>query len=409
VERDIGTEQYYGFQAATRNCYGGDGLSFIGEGYNWSSSNYSIAQITYSGTATAMDGGTSYLTGSFENVIWQSGILGCHSQNEIVSGTSEMDVRPSVLDVTANGATRVTQVVGNTNIFHFVTPKGAANSQVTLSTTIQYSDIHVPNDIEWEGAVESPNNPFQATLSKDTALRHTVRIKYKGTVLKELRVWVVWATITSTPSGASIFSGTSGDPPGPSVGTKVRFDFEHTIQPAEIITDPNKPDFGGARVNPPPGGNHPINGSPLSSGADKKWDNSRQIRYKNLNPNNINVKDTAFHQRSSYPPDLLNYPVGNVEGNDDATQVRETNDPYSDNGKLTGWDEPVFGMVHRGGVDGDTFEQRLHFREFTRLEIEGVWHRISDFYPWRVHFKYVKVNGLWDASSSSWAQDNSGF
>ena len=118
VERDIGTEQYYGFQAATRNCYGGDGLSFTGEGYYWTSSNVSIAQITYSGTATAMDGGTSYLTGYFENVIWQSGILGCHSQNETVSGSAEMEVRPSVgIDnfkaVGKNQTVKVKVTVGN--------------------------------------------------------------------------------------------------------------------------------------------------------------------------------------------------------------------------------------------------------------------------------------------------------
>jgi len=39
-----------------------------------------------------MDGGTSFLTGHFDNVIWQSGILGCHSQNETVYGSAEMNV-----------------------------------------------------------------------------------------------------------------------------------------------------------------------------------------------------------------------------------------------------------------------------------------------------------------------------
>lgn len=57
VETEIGYRQYYGFQAVTRNCYGYESPLFTGEGYNWSSSNYSIANIQYHGLATAMDEG----------------------------------------------------------------------------------------------------------------------------------------------------------------------------------------------------------------------------------------------------------------------------------------------------------------------------------------------------------------
>jgi hypothetical protein len=134
---DVGAQQSYGFEASTNSCYGYQSPQFLASGYNWTSSDALTAEIDYnSGLATAMDGGTAYLTGYFDNVTWTGGTLACNSQTNTVYGSSEMEVRPRVLDVIANGATRVTQVVGNTNIIHFVTPKDGANSQVTLTATI---------------------------------------------------------------------------------------------------------------------------------------------------------------------------------------------------------------------------------------------------------------------------------
>ncbi|HEX8196260.1 MAG TPA: hypothetical protein VF571_08735 [Pyrinomonadaceae bacterium] len=189
-------------------------------------------------------------------------------------------------------------------------------------------------------------------------------------------------------------------------------DFNSAVDAiVSLITDPNRPNFSGAKsnTNGPPGGNHPINGNSLTGGADKKWDNSRQIRFKILNPNNISASDTTFV--SAFPSDLTNYPLDDFVGNDDITTTDpETNDPYSNNGVLTGHDVPITAICDRAGAVGDTFESRLHFREFTRLEIEGTWHRISDFYPWRFHRKLKKVSGGWWADDNSiLALDNSGF
>lgn len=408
---NVGYDLLYGFTANVSNCYGFQGPTLF-DGFNWFSSNLLVGEIDYYGLATAMDGGTAYMTGQFEEVVWTNRPNGlCDMQSNIISGSGEMNVPPRVLDVSANGATRITQVVGDTNIFHFVTPKGAANSQVTLTAAIQYSDIHVPNDIDWEGATESPNNPFQATLSKDTASKNIVKIKYRGNVIKELRVWVVWTTITSTDIALSpISNAVVGSPPGAALALQGGYNFTHTINPSEIITDSNRPNFSGTNVNSPPGGNHPIYGTTLSGGANKKWDNSRQIRFKVLNPDNINVNDTAFAVYGQVS-DVLNFPLNDVEGNDDSTTNDERNDPYTqqDRGVLIGQDITKFGLAHRGGVNGNTYELRFQFREFTRLEIEGTWYRISDFYPWRVHYKFLKSGSVWVDDSSDKALDNSGF
>jgi hypothetical protein len=324
---------------------------------------------------------------------------------------------PRVTSVTAAPAQdvkRVTQVLGNQDIIHFVTPKGAANSQVTLTAAITPNNPQVLNDISWEGATESATNPLEAAVSKDTASKKVVKIKYRGTVIKELRVWVVWATITSTQIAITSFSAYTGNPSGYGAGIYGGYNFTHTIQPAEIITDSDRPNFSGAKSNNsgPPGGNNPINGQALSGGADKKWDNSRQIRFKILNPNNISASDTSF--TTGFPSDFT-YPSDEVVGNDDTstganiTPPEETNDPYSNNRVLTGRDAPITAICDRAGINGNTFESRLQFREFTRLEIEGTWYRISDFYLWKFHRKLKKVNGVWLNDSSILALDNLNF
>ncbi|HSK74638.1 MAG TPA: hypothetical protein VK892_23260 [Pyrinomonadaceae bacterium] len=409
VEKDIGGQQAIKFVIQIVDCYNNI-TAGTDSGYNWSSSNTSVASINFLGEATAVNGGTANLTGYFTNEWWYGNYFACNSQSEEVSGTSEIRVKPGVLNVTANGATKISQVVGDTNIIHFVTPKGAANSQVTLTASLQYADTSVPSHIDWEGATESPSNPLQATLSKSTASKNIVKIKYRGSVIKELRVWVVWSEISSTSIALVIFPTNTGDPLGAAIGATGGYDFTHRIQPTEItdVNEANRPDFSGARTNPP-GGTHPVYGVPLAGGANMKWDNSRQIRFKILNPNNISYLDTGFYDLG-YPSNLLSYPASDVEGNDDSTTGDpENNDPYSNGGVLTGTDSPQFAVAHRAGVNGNTFEFRAHFREFTRLEIEGEWHRISDFYLWRIHFKFQKNNGFWTDAGTVKALDNAGF
>lgn len=100
----------------------------------------------------------------------------------------------SIPSVTASGATKVSLVVGNQNILHFVTPKGSSGSKVTLTATISPDTTANREMVTWEGATPNPSNPLQATVPKDAASKKVVKIKLNGVVAKELRVWVVWAT-----------------------------------------------------------------------------------------------------------------------------------------------------------------------------------------------------------------------
>ncbi len=304
-----------------------------------------------------------------------------------------------VINVTAQGAIKVTSVNGDQNIIHFVTPKGAAGENVTLTATISPNDQASANQITWSGATQDPMDRLKATVRKDSASKTVVKVRVGGNTAKELRVWVVWATISSTDAFPVTYQQT------PNLGTiNGGYKFVHTIQPASIITDSNRPNLSGAKTIDPPGGNH-WTGDPLKNGADKKWDNSRQMRTKWI----LSAGLTPTGCCGSVPPDGITYPTDDVEGNDDRSTGEETNDPYNNSGKLTGEDNPTISALHGAGNNGDTIELRLHFREFTRLEIEGSWYRISDYYLWRIHIKMIKSGGVWINNGSNKALDNNSF
>jgi len=99
-----------------------------------------------------------------------------------------------------------------------------------------------------------------------------------------------------------------------------------------------------------------------------------------------------------------NFPSDPVIGNDDATPFDETNNPYANAGKLTSVDPPARTQRLLGGHIGDTYRSQLWFQEFARLEIEGVWHVISDPLLWRVDFRMIKRQ----VTEAMWNRDYNG-
>ncbi|MCW5747629.1 MAG: LysM peptidoglycan-binding domain-containing protein [Alphaproteobacteria bacterium] len=307
-----------------------------------------------------------------------------------------------VTGVTAAGATLIPPT-GNANIIHFVTPKGSGD--VTLTATIAPDTARMRSKITWDGATAVPGNPLSATVSKAGFGKTVVTIKLAGLVQQELRVWVIWATITVTDvpiAYADLPNVVAGKPGGDLEGG---FNFFHTIQPPSVITDADRPDLTGANVNAPPGGNHPIFGAPLANGANRKWDSSRQMKLKILNP--VPIPNADFEQPVYVS--VPSFPANDVEGNDDRSVGDENNNPYTNGGKLNGFDSPSTGIAHSAGANGNTVEFRLHFREFARVELAGTWHRISDFFPWRIHLVFKRAGGKWVDGGTNKATDNAGF
>ena len=86
---------------------------------------------------------------------------------------------------------------------------------------------------------------------------------------------------------------------------------------------------------------------------------------------------------------------------------------------MTGLDNPSRTLRNIENADVrnyPTIEVRTHFREFARLELAPMWLRISDYYNWKVHFKFklyseaVSNNDLnydGDKDDSVWLNDGS--
>jgi hypothetical protein len=224
-----------------------------------------------------------------------------------------------------------------------------------------------------------------------------------GASSAEITVWSVFARIASAPGAISAVDD------GATLALGATIAFTASILPKSIVTDADRPALDGANTVPPPGGSNSC-GSLLAGGADHRWDMSRQIRRRAIDPAALSA---GFATNPRMPACLLTdipaFPTNNVLGNDDASTVDETNDPYASAGSLTSNDTPTRVLTHTVGADGNTFEQHIQFHEFGRLENRATWWTFSQFAPWRVHIRARRIGGKWVDNGTDIALDNSGF
>jgi outer membrane protein OmpA-like peptidoglycan-associated protein len=253
-----------------------------------------------------------------------------------------------------------------------------------------------------------------AKLSSSASGKFPIELKWDGTAVRQAVVWVIWSRITVTATRAP------SAPPIPGfAGRSITAGIDHTftIEPATIITDADRPALNGPRTAAVPGAalTHVVNGNTLAGGATNKWDASRQIRAKVLNPHLYAVAQLVpvpGHLWTGQPAAVTipeNYPANDALGNDDTHTTDETNDPYSNGGVCTARDNPRMSIRNSTGSDGDTFETRFHFHEFLRVNLDTKWYRASDFSLWRFHARFRRAAGAWTNSGSSFARDNAGF
>jgi len=285
---------------------------------------------------------------------------------------------------------------------------GAAGTRLTWSATGQ--------------AITSPavgTDARTAKLSSAASGKFPIEVKLDGTTVRRAVVWVIWSTISVTATR----NATATPFPGGILIT-AGIDHSFTIQPATIITDADRPALDGPRTAAVPGAaqTHVISGNTLAGGAgdpvasSHKWDASRQIRMKILNPALYPVAQlpavtghmwNAQPVASNVPED---YPANDALGNDDTTDHDpENNDPYGNAGVVTGHDDPQMPFNNATGADGDTFEVRMQFKEFLRVNLDTTWYRASDFSLWRFHAAFRRAGGAWTNNGSSFARDNAGF
>lgn len=314
--------------------------------------------------------------------------------------------------------------LGSVGQAHYVSPK-QVGAFVVLKAVGPESSSDFAASYAWEGdGQEVAGSPDKRQIARDTPGKYQVRLRHipTNTILDTMNVWIVWALATATEnafgSTAASFptgDGTSG--PGTTLSGGYRYTF--TIEPQAITEDPERPDLSGSNLSSPPGGvrTHVINGETLQEGADKKWDCSRQIRVKILNPSlygtDVLSQLDGFLWAGQPAPITVpeDYPSDSALGNDDTSTTNdlEINDPYTSLGQIFANDIAYASMRHSTGSDGDTFERRMQFIEFLRLNLGGSWFRVSDDHPWRIHFRFKRLGGTWSDDATELTRNNDGF
>ncbi len=304
---------------------------------------------------------------------------------------------------------------------HFVTAKGAGN--ITLSVAITPDTPALRAAITWEAvgaAIVSPVGPdrLKAQISRAVAsgTKVTVRIKVGALTCREFFVWIVWSTLAAD-ADATHTSFIDGTPLGLHDGRhptsyvrKAGIDWTATIEPAEVITDADRPALEDQARQAPPGENNGVPGPgnlDTTGSGFSGWDISRQKRRKVFKGN---PPGTPLAETTAADPDPFARPAGfpadDVEGNDDSDcGADEDSNPYDagagvpgkgTRGTLRSNDEPSTPFDDATGADGDTFRKRIHFREFVRVQLDTTWYRCSDLGLWRFHMFAKRVAGKWD-------------
>ena len=276
---------------------------------------------------------------------------------------------------------------GNEGENHFVSPPNLVTPGGNY-LTFQAEGVSATEfeNFQWDGGQAVSGDLLKRRVARTSAAKTVLRILRKADrqEMAKLNVWIVSATMIPEKLQKRITPTLS------LTAISIGYSFTHVIAPAEILTGEH-PALEGAQTVAAPGATNSC-GFSLAGGVNRKWDNSRQIRGVISNPNSLPLRCE----------DWLNseFPDSNIEGNDDANLTGETNNPYANGGVLTGRDPAFRYWSNNIGAPGNTIEEDLHFREFTRLQIGSLWYRISGWQLWRADFKFIKA-----VDSSRW-QDN---
>lgn len=271
-------------------------------------------------------------------------------------------------------------------------------------------------------------------ISRDTPERILLRALHDGVQIWKCIVWIVAAEVMATDADYGFQVYRRHYPSGywTTISLSPAIYFKFKIFPASILAiddaESDVPDLRGANTLPPPNPPdrvaHILSGRPFSTGADRKWDVSRRMRMKLLNPALVASDVFRPAEFTAVQPVLeqivTDFPPADFDavGNDDTLSPShangaaiQSNNPYVTSGKVGMWnqDRPELPLRNDVGYDGNVIEQRVHFGEFARLQLGNRWQRISEFFPWRIHFRLRRNHGQWEDHGSGFSFDNNGF
>ncbi len=310
---------------------------------------------------------------------------------------------------------------------HFVSPVQGYNNDehwrsekfdyVVMEACIRWGDCEkpqfrwrdVPSNVTTRGtfAFVPRKNPGKYVLTAELVRGN--EIVSDDTVI----VWIVEAEIRSKDIKKGWFLSQNSITHKFYTVVYANINFEHIIKPSSILNDFAIPDlFGKNNISPPSiGGDEDVknSGKNMNGGVNRKWDNSRQAREKLTGDLDYLPIETFsfFTFNKDLWGDFVDWPPSfpAAQGNDDNASTEEMNNPYI-NGMLKGHDRPMRSIPlieNSGWVYQPRIELKLHFREFTRLEIGKKWYRISPYFLWRTHFTLILKNEL--LSNKDWNKD----
>ena len=299
---------------------------------------------------------------------------------------------------------------------HFVTPKSATTGDCVNLKADKLEEAWItPGDtnqlVEWDPAVGEGNGGVTKwKVKRDAAGKFPVKLrtiaKYGHEEAKKLNVWTTWATLETTNQTPKMQTPTSTQASLTLVG-EIR--FRYLCEPSEMFDLNNDvPDLSSPWNIPPPGGNHPWKGTPLSFGANIKFDASRQFRV--ISKSNDPTTHAALQAGG---PDVPAYPADAVEGNDDPSQNGEVRpyDPPGITAKMTDFDTPFIELPHSRGTATPqaTVSQTAQFKQFARVELGSRWYKCSDDFLSELQFKTKRENGKWIDDDSTFSVGNNSF
>ncbi len=343
------------------------------------------------------------------------------------AGASSRPSAPDAINSNAVGG-MVKSNKGPSGERHWVSPKSSGGFLVVRSLIspdgTSFDDVYKWEDLPGTSAV--PGDPAARYVTRDDAKKYQLRVlrKADNSEADRLNVWVVWAmgrlattpnpTATLKPYVIPILHDGTKNAPGVRLELDRSFDFVFKIEPAEMFVAANDiPNLGGFRdaagdsqIN----GVSPVTGASLRYGATRRWDVSRQIQIRILNPNLIPygkfpaVYGSIFDGQPQADSVAVHYPSSPLIGNDDSGTTDETFDPYGTNstprfahgiGEITSYDLPTSSISNAAGMQGFTYQEIDLFKEFARLQIGTDWYVISDPFFWNFIMKLRFENGAW--------------
>jgi len=292
---------------------------------------------------------------------------------------------------------------GDDGFLHFVTvqkksPKGAKSEVILRAKLVTGDTAENLNQLKWDSPkYRDPKDQRTVRISREKSDRVQIPLVFKGKVVKQVVIWIVWCELTPLmTSNSPLIPGdelgtlqprTTGPPQLQALGY---VDWLITIQPPGIISDADRPDL-----------EHPtkqqvLPGELVVPNPFFGWDlaTDERVFRKKVTPKGKHVVLSGKND----PGGMYRWPNGDAEG---LSTLDSTNDqvenPYTSKPPFHGW--PCRWTESFEDSYGDPGEVRGFHRQgrvFERVQLGTTWYRCSEIKRLRLKASAKKTTaGEW--------------